>query len=82
MSSLYFPMVANIYMDYFEGTALKLPYSVVVLWYRYVNDYCTKLKHDQIQPTLDHLPLVNSHIKFTNETRSTDGGILFQHHEF
>ena len=65
------PIVANLYMEYFEKEALESAKNPPSLWLRYVDDTMTK-----IQSFIDHINSIDAHIKFTSEEEE-DGSIPF-----
>ena len=68
------PVVANIYMDYFENlTSPTAPHPPRV-WKRYVDDTFCILKKGTIQESLDHLNSICPSIQFTVEVE--DDGTL------
>ena len=73
------PVVANIYMEYFEGKALSIPDAPVDTdrWYRYVDDCLTKIKKGTQDAALDFLNSIDEHIKFTIERPNEEGAIPF-----
>ena len=78
MGSPYSPVVANIYMEYFENLALgpELPVPVKD-WKRYVDDVFSIIPKGNRNKMLQYLNSINSHIKFTIEQPSEEGGIPF-----
>ena len=74
------PVVANIYMEYFEKRALgpELPISFTInTWLRYVDDVLTIVKKGTHDSLLNYLNSVDSHIKFTVEPPNEHGAIPF-----
>ena len=76
MGSLISPIVANLYMEYFETKALSIT-SAPWLWMRYVDDTFDIQKEDQKQTFLDHIYKVDPAIKFTVEDNQENGAIPF-----
>ena len=75
------PVVANIYVEYFENLALgpKLPVSVKD-WKRYVDDVFSIIPKGNWDKMLQHLNSIDPHIKFTIEQPNEEGGIPFLRH--
>ena len=74
------PVVANIYMEYFEKRALgpELPISFTInTWLRYVDDVLTIVKKGTHDSLLNYLNSVDSNIKFTVEPPNEHGAIPF-----
>ena len=72
------PVVANIYMEYFENRALgpKLPISFTIdTWLRYVDDVLTIVKKGTHNSLLNHLNSIDPNIKFTKEPPNDQGAI-------
>ena len=70
MSSPCLPVVANIYMEYFEKRALgpELPISFTInTWLRYVDDVLTIVKKGTRDSLLNYLNSIDPNIKFTIE---------------
>ena len=78
MDSPYSPVVANIYMEYFEDLALgpELPLPVKDLK-RYVDDVFSIIPKDNRDTMLQYLNSIDPHIKFTIEQPNKEGGIPF-----
>ena len=72
------PVVANIYMEYFENMALgpELPVPVKD-WKRYVDDVFSIIPKGNHDNLLQYLNSIDPHIKFTIEQPNTEGGIPF-----
>ena len=68
------PVVANIYMEYFEDLALgpELPVSVKD-WKRYVDDVFSIIPKGNWDKILQYLNSIDPHIKFTIEQRNEEG---------
>ena len=67
MSSPISPIVANLYMEHFESTALETAPTRPAKWYRYVDDTMTKIHEGAVSSFSDHPNSINSHIRFTSE---------------
>ena len=72
------PVVANIYMEYFENLALgpELPVPVKD-WKRYVDDVFSIIPKGNQDKMLQYLNSIDPHIKFTIEQPNEEGGIPF-----
>ena len=80
MGSPCLPVVANIYMEYFEKRALgpELPMSFTTnTWFRYVDDVLTIVKKGTRDSLLNHLNSIDPNIKFTIEPPNDQGAIPF-----
>ena len=74
------PVVANIYMEYFEKKALGpvLPVSFTInTWPRYVDDVLTIVKKGTRDFFLNYLNSIDPNIKFTIEPPNQQGAIPF-----
>ena len=72
------PVVANIYMEYFENLALgpELPVPVKD-WKRYVDDVFSIIPKGNRNKMLQYLNSIDPHIKFTIEQPNKEGSIPF-----
>ena len=72
------PVVANIYMEYFEDMALgpELPLPKKE-WKRYMDDVFSIIPKGQHDTMLQHLNSIDPHIKFTVEQPNEEGAIPF-----
>ena len=72
------PVVANIYMEYFENLALgpELPVPVKD-WKRYVDDVFSIIPKGNLDKMLQYLNSINPHINFTIEQPNKEEGIPF-----
>ena len=72
------PVVANIYMEYFEDSALgpELPIPVKE-WKRYVDDVFSIIPKGKMDIMLNYLNSTDPHIKFTVEQPNMEGAIPF-----
>ena len=80
MGSPCLPVVANIFMEYFEKRALgpELPMSFTInTWLRYVDDVLTIVKKGTHDSLLNHLNSIDPNIKFTIEPPNKQGVIPF-----
>ena len=75
------PVVANIYMEYFENLALgpELPVPVKD-WKRYVDDVFSIIPKGNRNQMLQYLNSIDPHIKFTIEQPKWGGGHSFLGH--
>ncbi|XP_052259249.1 uncharacterized protein LOC127863670 [Dreissena polymorpha] len=76
MGSPVSPIVANLYMEFFEKQALETARNPPSLWLRYVDDTMTKIHEYNIQEFTDHINSIDEHIKFTSE-QEEEGRIPF-----
>ena len=67
------PVIANIYMEYFESLAIPSSPTLIKWWFRYVDDVHSVTKKDQVNHLQEHLNSIGPHIKFTIELPGTDG---------
>ena len=72
------PVVANIYVEYFEELALgpELPIPIKE-WKRYVDDIISIIPKSTSDTLLQYLNLINPHIKFTIEQPNSEGAMPF-----
>ena len=76
MGSPVSPIIANLYMEYFEQKALRTaPPSR--LWHQYVDDTFVIQKEENKQNFLQHINGVDLAIQFTVENYKEDGAIPF-----
>ena len=73
MGSPVSPILADLYMEYFEQKAITMHQEKPDLWLRYVDDTFVIWKHGR-EKFLSHLNSYNDYIKFTMEIE--DGGSL------
>ena len=74
------PVVANMYMEYFEKRALgpELPMSFIInTWLRYVDDVLTIVKKGTHHSPLNHLNSIDPNIKFIIEPPNEQGATPF-----
>ena len=76
MGSLVSPIVANLYMEYFEQKALSTA-PTPRFWHRYVADTCVIHKEIHKQEFLQHINSVDPAILFIVETNKENGAIPF-----
>ena len=69
MGSPLSPIVANIYMEFFEQKALELTYTKPDIWLRYVDDTFILWPHNRhdVDNFLNHLNSIRPSIQFTME---------------
>ena len=66
MGSPVSPVIANIYMEYFEELALEPQCPIPTPWWkRYVHDVICITKKDQVDILFNHINPLDDHIKFT-----------------
>ena len=73
MGSLVSPVIANIYMEYFESLAIPTSPTLIKWWFRYVDDVHSATRKDQVSQLQDHLNSIDPHIKLTTDLLGTDG---------
>ena len=72
------PVVANIYMEYFEDLALGPELSIPIKeWKRYVDDVFSIIPKGKWDTMLQYLNSIDPHIKFTVEQPNMEGAIPF-----
>ena len=76
MGSPVSPLVANIYMEHFEGRALASAPHPPSIWLRYVDDTFVLINEDHIQEFTDHINSMDRNIAFTSEPE-IDGCLAF-----
>ena len=67
MDSPVSPIVANLFMEWFEETALSTFPQEITLWRRYVDDTIVALNQALIDPLTTHINSIDPSIKFTRE---------------
>ena len=67
------PVIANIYMEYFESLAIPASPTLIRWWFRYVDVVHSATRNDQVNQLQEHLNSIDPHIKFTIELPGTDG---------
>ena len=77
MGSLVSPIVANLYMEHFEGEAVRSASHPPRLWYRFVEDtwVIQQQAHKELFP--DHINSIDPCIKFMAEGIQENGAIPF-----
>ena len=73
MGSTVSPVIANIYMEYFESLAIPSSPTLIKWWFRYVDAVHSTTWKDQVNKLQEHLSSLDPHIKFTIELPGTDG---------
>ena len=61
------PVIANIYMEYFESLAIPSSPTLIKWWLRYVDDVHSATRKDQVNQLQEHLNSIDPHIQFTTE---------------
>ncbi len=74
MGSPVSPIVANLYMEWFEQRALSTFHTPPKFWGRYVDDTLTVIKKSHRLEFMDHINSTSEPIKFTSESE-VDGTI-------
>ena len=73
MGSPVSPVIANIYMEYFESLAIPSSPTLIKWWFRYVDDVHSATRKDQVNQLQEYLHYIDLHIKFTTGLPGTDG---------
>ena len=73
MGSPVSPVIANIYMEYFESLSILSCPTLIKWWFRYVDDVHSTTRKDQVNQLKEHLNSIDPHTKFTMELSGTDG---------
>ena len=66
------PVIANIYMEYFESLAIPTSPTLTKWWFRYVDDVHSATSKDQVNKLQEHPNSINPHITFTIELPGID----------
>ena len=77
MGSTVGPIVANLYMEHFEGEVLRFASYLPRYWYRFVDDTWVIQQQAHKQLFLDHINSIDPNIKFTVEGNQENGAIPF-----
>ena len=77
MGSAVSPVVANLYLEYFEHRALTSAVNPYRLWKRHVDDTFVILQQSQKEEFLQHINSLDPSIKFTTEAPRQDGSMPF-----
>ena len=77
MGSPVSPIVANLYMEHFEGEAFRSASHPPRLWYRFVDDTWVIQQQVHNELFLDHINNIDPCIKFTVEGNQKNGAIHF-----
>ena len=67
------PVIANIYVEYFESLAIPSSPTLIKWWFRYVDDVHSATRKDQVNKHQEYLNSIDPHIKFTTELPGIDG---------
>ena len=67
------PVIANIYMEYFESLTIPSSPTSIKWWFGYVDDVHNATRKDQVHKHQEHLNSIDPHLKFTIELPGTDG---------
>ena len=72
------PVIANIYMEYFEKLALRPHYPIPIHWWkRYVDGIICITKKVHVNIIFDYINLIDDHITFTMEHPDKEVSIPF-----
>ena len=77
MGSPVSPVVANLYMEFFEHRALTSAVDHCSLWRRYVDDTFVILQQSHREEFLQHINSMDASIQFTTEEAKQDGSMPF-----
>ena len=77
MGSPVSPVIANIFMEDFESTAIQTAPTPPKCWDRYVDDTYTIVVKDKVDELHAHINDIENSIKFTKEPESADGSVPF-----
>ena len=77
MGSPISPIVPNLYVEYFEGRALRSAANPSWVWYRFLDDIWVIQQQFSKQEFLDHINSIDPAIKFTIEGTQGNGAIPF-----
>ena len=77
MGSLVSPIVANLYMEHFEGEALWSASNPLRFWFRYVDATWVIQQRVHKQEFLEHINSIGPAITFTVEGTQGKGSIPF-----
>ena len=73
MGSPVSPVIANIYMEYFEFLAIPSSPTLIKWWFQYVDDVYSATRKDKVNKLQEYLNSIDPHINFTIELPGTDG---------
>ena len=77
MSSPVSPVLANLYMEFFEDRALSTAVNPPRWWKRFVDDTFVILRKDHKEEFLQHINSVDPSKQFTKEEQKEDGSMPF-----
>ena len=78
MDSQVSPVIGNIYMEYFEVSALGPLCSIPTPWWkRYEDDFISIVQKDQVDILFNNINQMDAHNKFTMESPHSEGSIPF-----
>ena len=75
MGSPVSPIVANLFMEWFEESAIATFMYEVTLWKRYVDDTIVALCDELLDDFTNHINALHPAIKFTREEESEEGAL-------
>ena len=70
MGSPVSPVIANIYMEYFESLPISSCPTLIKRWFRYVDDVHSATRKDQVNKFQECLSSMDPHLKFTRTPRN------------
>ena len=73
MGSPVSPVIANIYLEYFESLAIPSSPALIKWWFRYVDDVHSATRKDQVNQLQEHLNSIDPRVKVNIELPGTDG---------
>ena len=73
MGSPVSPVTANIYMEHFESLTILTSPALIKWWFRYVDDFHSATRKDQVNKLQEHFNSLDPHIKFPIKLPGTDG---------
>ena len=73
MGSPVSPVIANIYMEYFESLAIPSSSALIKWWFRYVDDVHSATRKDQANKLQEHLSSMDPHIMLIMGLPGADG---------
>ena len=77
MGSPVSPVLANLYLDFFEDRASSTAVNPPRWWKRFVDDTFVILKQEKKEEFLQHINSVDPAIQFTTDEQKQDGSMPF-----